>query len=275
MKAWRLELLRRNAHCRVPRAPYSYSSALENRYSPISVYPRTDASDLDLHSVGSECRASQPDFCHGLPDGFDGFKSGEFPQMTCAPGRNAVDFRTETAGTRVGLVPIPSVSAARSLRSGANSRRRMALTNELDLSDVRLRNGMLATGTWLGDRDDAGHLAVNRRLRTVVLVSGCAPHAQSLDALLVATSDYDVIFVESIAHSYSCVKKVVPDLVIISAEVDDVATCQLLSMLRADRRSSGIPVLTYPTFREQHDLDDDLAGLDQETSTQSLAAPMN
>jgi DNA-binding response OmpR family regulator len=106
-------------------------------------------------------------------------------------------------------------------------------------------------------------------------VSGRAPQAQSLDALLVATSDYDVIVVESIAHSYSCIKRMVPDLVIISSEVDDVATCQLLSMLRADRRSSGIPVLTCPTFREQHDLDYDLAELDHDTSTRSLPARMN
>src|SRR5713226_6308190 len=149
------------------------------------------------------------------------------------------------------------------------------MTNELDMLDVVLSNGMLATGTWLSERDEGGHLAVNRPLRTVVLVSGRAPQAQSLDALLVATSDYDVIFVESIAHSYSCIKRVAPDVVIISPEVDDVATCQLLSMLRVDRRSSGIPVLTCPTFREQHDLDYDLAELDQDTSTQSLAARMN
>src|SRR6266852_3925354 len=149
------------------------------------------------------------------------------------------------------------------------------MTNELDMLDVRITNWMLATGTRLGEREDAGHSGVNRPLRTVVLVSGRAPRAQSLDALLVATSDYDVIFVESIAHSYSCIKRVAPDSVIISSEVDDVATCQLLSMLRVDRRSSGIPVLTCPTFREQHDLDDDLAELDQDTSTPSLAAPMN
>jgi PleD family two-component response regulator len=134
---------------------------------------------------------------------------------------------------------------------------------------------MLATGTRLGERGDAGHVATKRRLRTVVLVSGCAPQAQSLDALLVATSHYDVIFVESIVHSYSCIKRVVPDLVIISSEVDDVATCQLLSKLRVDRRSSGIPVLTCPTFREQHDLDYDLAELDDYTSARSLAARMN
>jgi hypothetical protein len=116
---------------------------------------------------------------------------------------------------------------------------------------------------------------MNRPLRTVVLVSGRARQAQSLDALLIATSDYDVIFVESIAHSYSCIKRVVPDLVIISSEVDDVATCQLLSMLRADRRSTGIPVLTCPTFREQIDPDYDLAELDPDTSTRPLAASIN
>ena len=98
---------------------------------------------------------------------------------------------------------------------------------------------------------------MNRPLRTVVLVSGHAPHAQALDALLMATSDYDVIFVESIAHSYSRIKRVVPDLVIISSEIDDVATCQLLSMLRVDRRSSAIPVLTCATFRERCNVDDD------------------
>src|SRR6266852_1975291 len=112
---------------------------------------------------------------------------------------------------------------------------------------------------------------MNRPPRTVVLVSRHAPQAQSLDALLVATSDYDVIFVESIAHSYSRIKQVVPDAILISSEIDDVATCQLLSILRVDRRSSGIPVLTYPTFRAKNDPDDDLAGLDQDTSTQSLA----
>ena len=149
------------------------------------------------------------------------------------------------------------------------------MTNRLDMLDVVVSNGMLATGTWLSERDEGGRLAVHRPLRTVVLVSGRAPQGQSLDALLAATSDYDVIFVESIAHSYSCITRVVPDLVIISSEVDDVATCQLLSMLMADRRASRIPVLTGQTFREQHDLDYDLAELDQDTSRQSVAIPMN
>ena len=116
---------------------------------------------------------------------------------------------------------------------------------------------------------------MNRPLQTVVLVSGHAPPVQALDVLLAATRGYDVIFVESIADAYSRIKQVMPDLVIIASEIDDVATCQLLSMLMVDRRSAGIPVLTCATFREQNDVDGDFADLDQDTSTRSLAIPMN
>jgi hypothetical protein len=110
---------------------------------------------------------------------------------------------------------------------------------------------------------------------TAVLAIGGVPQAQSLDALSVATSDYDVVFVESIADCYPCIRRVAPDRVIISSDVDDVATCQLLSMMRADRRSSGVLVLTRLRPREPYDLDDDLADLDQDTSTPSRVAPMN
>jgi PleD family two-component response regulator len=149
------------------------------------------------------------------------------------------------------------------------------MTNELEMLNARVTNWMLATGIRLSERDDAGPVVAHSPLRTIVLVIGRAPQAQSLDALLVATSDYDVIFVESIANSYSCINRVVPDVVIISSEVDEVATCQLLSMLKADRRSSGVPVLTCPTLREQYDLDYDLAELDQDASTEQIAAPLN
>src|SRR5712671_3908610 len=115
---------------------------------------------------------------------------------------------------------------------------------------------------------------LNRPIRTVVLVSG-RPYVQSLDALLAATLDYDVVVVESIARSYSCIKRVVPDMVIISSEVDDTATCQLLSKLRVNRRLSDIPVLAGQTFRERHDSADDLVDLDQDTSTRPLAPRMN
>ena len=146
------------------------------------------------------------------------------------------------------------------------------MTNELDM--LAVTNCVLATEARPGEREDAGPLETSAPLRSVVLVCGRAK-APSLDALLVATSDYDVIFVESIANSYSCIKRVVPDLVIISSEIDGAAACQLLSVLTTDRRSARIPVLTSPKFREQDDLDCDLPELNHATSTQSLAAPMN
>jgi hypothetical protein len=110
---------------------------------------------------------------------------------------------------------------------------------------------------------------------TVVLVIGGAPQAEPLDALLLATRDSDVVFVESIERCYACIRRVAPDRVIVSSEVDDVSTCQLLSMMRADSSSLGILVLTRHTRREPHDLDDDLADLDQGTRTPSLVASMN
>jgi hypothetical protein len=110
---------------------------------------------------------------------------------------------------------------------------------------------------------------------TIVLVIGGAPHVQSLDALLLATSDYDVVFVESIEHCYACIRRVVPDRVIVSSDVDDVAICQLLSMMRADRCSPGVRVVTCQTLREPYDFHDHLADLDQDPPTPSFVAPMN
>ena len=43
---------------------------------------------------------------------------------------------------------------------------------------------------------------------TTVLVIEGTPQSQSLDALLDATSDYDVVFVESIEHCYASIRRV-------------------------------------------------------------------
>ena len=110
---------------------------------------------------------------------------------------------------------------------------------------------------------------------TAVLVIGAAWQAQSLEALSVATSDCDVVFVESIERCYARIRRVVPDRVIVSSDVDDVATCRLLSMMRADRCSSGVLVVTTQPRREPYDLHDDVADLDQDLSTPSFMAPMN
>ena len=110
---------------------------------------------------------------------------------------------------------------------------------------------------------------------TTVLVIGGAPQAQSLDALLVATGDYDVVFVESIEHCLACIRRVVPDRVIISSDVDEVATCRLLSMMKADRCSAGVQIQTCPTPCEPYDLDGDLADWSERPPRDPLAASMN
>lgn len=112
-------------------------------------------------------------------------------------------------------------------------------------------------------------------LGSVVIVSEHPQQAQSLYDLLVDTYDCDVIFVETIARGYSRIRQVTPDLVIVLMELDDVAACQLLSMLKIDRDVSRIPVVTCATRREESELEDEIAELDQDSPSPSLAIAMN
>jgi DNA-binding NarL/FixJ family response regulator len=116
---------------------------------------------------------------------------------------------------------------------------------------------------------------MNPPLRSVVVVSGHPQRYQNLYDVLVDTNDYDVIFVESIARGYSRIKQVTPDFVIVLLEIEDVAACQLLSMLKIDRDASGIPVVTCAIRREDSEFEDEIAELDQGSPSLSLSIPMN
>ena len=83
----------------------------------------------------------------------------------------------------------------------------------------------------------------------VVAVSGDSRRAELLDVLSADPHDFDVVFVESIARAYARIKELRPDIVVIFMAIDDVAACQLLSMLSLDRSVSGIPVVTCITGR--------------------------
>jgi len=87
--------------------------------------------------------------------------------------------------------------------------------------------------------------------RTVLAVGGGPDRAKYLDALMLDVNDRGVIFVESVAHSYSRVKELSPALVVVLTEIDDPGTCQLLSMLSADDATSAIAVVTLVTSRER------------------------
>jgi PleD family two-component response regulator len=88
-------------------------------------------------------------------------------------------------------------------------------------------------------------LPTTRSLRTIAVVSR-NPHEQVLEIMLDAVDD-DVVFVESIAHAYSQVKRVAPDLVIVCLSSDDLEGWRVLTMLRLDSETSRIPALVYVT----------------------------
>ena len=62
----------------------------------------------------------------------------------------------------------------------------------------------------------------------------------AMDAL-----DYDVVFMEPLAHAYTRIKHIRPDLVIICVSFDDPLGCQVLSMLKLDPDTAPIPVVAY------------------------------
>jgi hypothetical protein len=86
---------------------------------------------------------------------------------------------------------------------------------------------------------------LTRLPRSVVAVSREAQPAALVEALLSDASDFDVIVVESLAHGYSRIKQLTPDVVIVLLETNhELAACQLLSMLQIDVELSGTLVLT-------------------------------
>lgn len=83
-------------------------------------------------------------------------------------------------------------------------------------------------------------------LQKVVVVNGTPTILEMLEAVLDA-GRYDMVFVESSAHAYSRVKRVQPNLIVLCMNIEDVDGFQLLSMLKLDAETRGIPVVTYAT----------------------------
>ncbi len=78
----------------------------------------------------------------------------------------------------------------------------------------------------------------------LVIVNGNPKMLETLETVLEA-GHYDVVFVESNEHAYSQIKRVQPNLVILCVEIDDAESLQVLSMLKLDKETRHIPVLTY------------------------------
>jgi PleD family two-component response regulator len=116
-----------------------------------------------------------------------------------------------------------------------------------------LTNAASTADTVLGD--PAG-TRTRAAARTVVIVNGRTDILEVVENALDAGS-YDIVFVESHAHAYSQIKHVQPDLVILCLGIDDMTGFQVLSMLKLDEDTRGIPVLTYTTERDGWETDDE------------------
>jgi CheY-like chemotaxis protein len=88
----------------------------------------------------------------------------------------------------------------------------------------------------------------------VVIVNGRPDVLELVESVLEA-GHYDVVFVESNAHAYSQVKRVQPNLVILCIGANPVDGFQVLSMLKLDPDTRGIPVLTYSAEYEGQPVD--------------------
>jgi two-component system, OmpR family, phosphate regulon response regulator PhoB len=96
-----------------------------------------------------------------------------------------------------------------------------------------------------------------RPTQKVVIINGSAEVLELLETVLDA-GHYDVVFVESSAHAYSQVKRVLPDLVILCVRMQDGDGLQVLSMLKLDADTREIPVLTYTTEGETEEQEEEV-----------------
>ncbi len=108
---------------------------------------------------------------------------------------------------------------------------------------------------------NTGNLGAGRSTQKVLIVNGNSDVLELLEPVLDA-GNYDVVFVEAIAHAYSQIKRVQPDLVILCVRMDDADGLTVLSMLKLDAETRDIPVVTFTSAPDEdtassEDEDDD------------------
>jgi CheY-like chemotaxis protein len=86
-------------------------------------------------------------------------------------------------------------------------------------------------------------MAVKSATQQVVVVSKQSQMNGLLETVLDA-GQYDVVFVESTEHAYSHIKRLSPNLIIVCLDIDDIDGFQVLSMLKLDKQTRSIPIVT-------------------------------
>jgi len=116
----------------------------------------------------------------------------------------------------------------------------------------------VSTTTGIGSLE---HLDGPAPGQTVMVVNGRESAMPLLEAVLDA-GRYDVVFVESTERAYSHIKRVQPNLVILCTRLEDMGGFQVLSMLKLDKDTREIPVLTYASDCESGDDEEEEADAD-------------
>ena len=124
-----------------------------------------------------------------------------------------------------------------------------------------LITGATTAATRLRPTDEA---AATTAAQKVVIVNGSPEILELLETALEA-GHYDVVFVESSQHAYSQIKRVQPNLVILCVHIDDLDGFQVLSMLKLDSETRGIPVLTYTTEYDEQEAEEEEAAEPSDT----------
>jgi PleD family two-component response regulator len=103
--------------------------------------------------------------------------------------------------------------------------------------------------------------------KKVVIVNG-SPETLQMFEMVLDAGHYDVVFVESNEHAYSQIKRVLPNLVILCVNIDEMQGFQVLSMLKLDDATRGIPVLTCTT--DDTDMPEDDEREDEDSDVRSM-----
>ena len=90
----------------------------------------------------------------------------------------------------------------------------------------------------------------------VVVVSKQSQLNGLLETVLDA-GQYDVVFVESTEHAYSHIKRLTPHLIIVCLDIDDLDGFQVLSMLKLDADTKGIPIVTCTVSQDDQAAQDE------------------
>ena len=110
-------------------------------------------------------------------------------------------------------------------------------------------------------------------VQMVVVVDGGIEMLHGLETMLHARR-YQMLFAQSNELAYSQIKKVRPNLVVLCGGIEDRDGSQLLTMLKLDPDTRGIPLLSYAPDRKDGDLDADLVRLDEDEDVLTPGHPV-